>query len=185
MNESLSALLDGECSASELDHILDQWQRDPALRSHYSRLCMARDSAQGVRVRPGLDLAASVMAALDAEPSGAAVLPFRSRWTLPWKPLAGLAAAAALGGIAVLAIPPNTAKAPDLQGPDRIESVAAEPTAPEPEPRWAVLNDDASRQLQNYLMAYSQSRAQQGVGGTLGSARFAAYTEPRVSDRDP
>jgi hypothetical protein len=43
--------------------------------------------------------------------------------------------------------------------------------------RVAQLDDERQAQLRNYLMTYSQSRAQQGMNGTLGYARYAAYTD--------
>lgn len=42
--------------------------------------------------------------------------------------------------------------------------------------RWAQIEGDQARQLNNYLIDYSNYRSAQGVGGTLGYARFAAHT---------
>ena len=78
MRESLSALLDGECSATELDRILAELERDPALRQQFSRQCLARDSRMGTRVRSAdIAFADRVLAALQDEP--AVVVPFGDR----------------------------------------------------------------------------------------------------------
>jgi len=50
--------------------------------------------------------------------------------------------------------------------------------------RWAQIEDDQARQLNNYLIDYSNYRSVQGVGGTLGYARFAAHTADYRSQED-
>src|SRR5690242_8186134 len=99
MNESISALLDGECSPSELEQLLDQMERDPALREQFSRQCLARDSRMGTKVRSAsLDFSSKVIAALHDEQPGAVVVPFVARVRqVPWRAATGLAAAAAIG----------------------------------------------------------------------------------------
>jgi anti-sigma factor RsiW len=175
-DEDMSALLDGECSPQERDQLLTQIEQDPALRQRYARMVKARQVRRSALARPVTvpdDFADQVMAALPARPDPAqapADEPFS------WQPAAGLAAAAALGAVAVLALqavnpPPAATRA----------AMAATPPADGPAV-VAGLDDANARQLRNYLMAYSQSRAQQGMGGTLGYARYAAYT---VGNDDP
>lgn len=175
MKESLSALLDGECSAAELDQLLAEMERDPALREQFSRQCLAREARQGTRIRvPDLGFSSRVLAALQDEP--AVVVPFPERVRrLPWRAAVSLAAAAAVGAVAVLVTAP--------QG--RLEPAAGVPVAAAPEPVAAEapdteigqLDDEYERQLQNYMLAYSQSRGQQSVRGMLGYARYAAYSD--------
>jgi hypothetical protein len=186
MKESLSALLDGECSPSELDRLLSELERDPELREHFSRQCLARESRMGTRIRAArLDFSSRVLAALHTKPEGSAVvIPMGSRLRrLPWRTLAGLAAAAAMGAVAVLAVRPEAGSGiPGSQSaalsPDAVMPVSREPVAR----GFAELDDENARQLRNYLMAYSQSRGQQGVGSTLGYARYSAYTDSDRSD---
>ena len=180
--ESLSALLDGECSPSELDRVLRQLDQDPALRERFSRLSLAQDIRRGGRVQPvRAGFADRVMAALPERPGLASPAPVSARPPAQSRrrPLVALAAAAAVGGIALLAV---------LQPGPTVDPVAAPPApvaaapALEDDQRIAELDDENARQLRNYVMAYSQSRAQQGMGGTLGYARYAAYTDDRASD---
>ena len=78
MKESVSALLDGECSATELDQVLAELERDPALRRQFGRQCLARDARLGTRIRSAdLDFSARVLAALQDEPP--VVVPFAAR----------------------------------------------------------------------------------------------------------
>jgi len=187
MKETVSTLLDGECSDQELEQVLAEFERDPALREQFSRQVLAREAREGTRIRAAnLDFSAKVLAALhDAPVDEPVVVPFRARLRrLPWQTATSLAAAAALGAIAVLVVRPV---APDVQGPVATQTAAVPaesivPVATEPvETQFAELADEDARQLRNYLMAYSQSRAQQGVGSTLGYARYAAYTDARPS----
>lgn len=186
MKDQVSLLIDGECSDSELDQILAEMGRDPTLGQQFSRQVLAREAREGTRVRaPNLDFSAKVMAALDGVPSAepAVVVPFGDRVRrLPWRTAASLAAAAAVGAIAVLAVRPAGPGAPGVVATQSAEvsPAAIVPAAAEPvETQFAELADEDAVQLRNYLMAYSQSRGQQGVGSTLGYARYAAYTDAR------
>ena len=183
MKESISALLDGQLSPSEMDRFLAEFERDPELRRHLSRQVLAREARQGTRVRePDLDFSDRVLAALDASESPV-VVPFGDRVRrLPWRMAVSLAAAAGLGALSVLAVRP--AAEPVLgSGPLLAASVpAATPAVAQAQPvetGYAELDDENAAQLRNYLMTYSQSRGQQGVGSTLGYARYAAYTDDR------
>jgi negative regulator of sigma E activity len=184
-DEALSALLDGECPPAELDRLLDSMERDPALKARYSRMCLVRDSLRGGRAKAvEAAFASRVLAALDKE-AASTVVPFRPRRVAApdqvrgrfWRPLAGLAAAAALAAVAVFFWPAfSLAPAP--------QQVAAEKT----DLHWTELDAENARQLNRYLATYRQSRAEQGVGGTLSHARYAAYTadpaEPAPQERD-
>ncbi|MGQ0586329.1 MAG: sigma-E factor negative regulatory protein [Gammaproteobacteria bacterium] len=179
MNESLSALLDGECSPSELDRLLAELDRDPELRRQFSRLCLARDGRMGIRVRSAeLDFADRVLAALHTEePRVVVAIGDRIR-RLPWRMAASLAAAAVVGAATVLAVRPDPAGMPVAQPaiPAAGTLTAQQDSlAAEGETGFAELDDENARQLRNYLIAYSQSRGQ--VGSTMGYARYAAYTD--------
>lgn len=186
--ELLSALLDGECSAGELDRILAQIEKDPSLAARYSRMVMAREARAGVVRIADPGFAERVMSALDVNPlaAGGTVVEFPpSRWRAPrfLAPAAGLALAAGVGALAVLTQRPEAgAPLPATEvatgGP---ASGAAIPVstagAPESGARyWDQLEPDEVERLNAYLIAYSQSRAQQGMGSTLGYARYAAHT---------
>lgn len=186
-DESLSALLDGECSPQALDRALDELQRDPGLRRRLSRQFLARDALRGQPVRAAdPDFADRVTAALDTAPAGARVGPLAPRRPGPsWRYVVGLAAAAGLGALAVLVLRPG----PGSAAPSAIATLSAEVPAaavtPAADRRWSDLDDANRRQLRNYLIAYSQSRAQQGMGGTLGYARLAAYNDAAAHGSDP
>jgi negative regulator of sigma E activity len=180
--ESLSALLDGECSDQELDALLDALDRSPELKASWSRLHVAREARAGLPIRQ-VDICAAVMAQLDRAPDAARanVVELASRRKpLPWRPLAGLAAAASVaavavtlgfnfgtvqtagngGGIATAGLP-----APGLRD-------VALTSANEAPQGHAEIDDD----LRNYMIEHSNTLAERGVGGALSYARFAART---------
>lgn len=176
-DEALSALMDGECSQAELDRLLVAMEHEPALKARYSRLCLARDSLKGVRAKSAqLDFSSRVLAALEREPVSQ-VVPLRRARLLVWRPLAGLAAAAALAAVAVLAIRPQSTTPPAsghavVQSPDAVNH------------HWAELDADNARRLNHYLAVHSQSRVLQGVGGGLSYARYATLTlEPPLPEQ--
>ena len=186
MNEALSALLDGECTPSELDRLLAEFDRNPGLRRDFARMCVAREARMGTRIRkPDLDFADRVSAALQAdEPAVVVAIGDRVR-RMPWRMATSLAAAAAIGAVTVLAIRPNA-----MPGTPPVLPASTAPATlvaqGEPvETGYAELDDENARQLRNYLIAYSQSRGQQGVGSTLGYARYAAYTDDRPATAHP
>lgn len=83
-------------------------------------------------------------------------------------------------------VAPVTRSAPTAVGNGAtVQTVQTVATVPQTSPamtrqatqlRWAQIEDDQARQLNNYLIDYSNYRSVQGVGGTLGYARFAAHT---------
>lgn len=168
--ESLSALLDGECSPSELDRLLEEMARNPRLREHFSRLRLARDSRRGLRIRKArLDFADGVLAALDRSSARP-----RFRW------VHGLALAATLAGAAVLVMWPQPASQPPAVA---VSPPAATPVAIAAPADWAALDALSSHQLRAYLLRYNRARVQQGMAGTLGYARLAAYTADAPKDQ--
>lgn len=110
--ESLSALVDGECSDAELDRLLASLDDDTDLTQRWSRWHLRRDIAEGVNYSAAQPcICAGVMAALE-EPSKSGrvvdLAAFRRKLVaLPWKPAVGFAAAASMGAAAVLFLAPQ------------------------------------------------------------------------------
>lgn len=104
--EKLSALLDGECSAEELDRLLEDLDRSPDLKAQWSRLCLARDTMEGVRIRKDPScICAGVMANLDKAPAELAkpnVVELRRPRSMILKQAAGWAVAASVASVAML-----------------------------------------------------------------------------------
>lgn len=98
LDESVSAVMDGEADELELRRVLAAAGEDAALRERWARYQLARDVMHRQAVLPKLDLAAAVSAAIGAEDAAAPVArPARS-----WRHLGRFAVAASVT-LAVLA----------------------------------------------------------------------------------
>lgn len=185
VKDSLSALLDGECSGAELDCLLDELDRSPDLARQWSRLCLAREAAEGTQVRQEQPcICADVMSRLDAAPAGKVVelaprrAARRSLLATYWKPAVGLAAAASMGAAAVLLVQPDAqnelapypAPSGQLAGWTPAGGMALQPVVS------LEAEDVHADTLRQYLMDHSNAIAGEGMGGTLRYARFAAHT---------
>jgi negative regulator of sigma E activity len=182
--EHLSALLDGECSAEELDRLLNEMEQNPALKSQWSRMCRTRDLAAGIHIKADHPcICAGVMSKLDTQPQELPhpkVIELASRRKpFLWKPVAGLAVAASVATVAVLAGLNFSATQSHPAG--SIE--AAQPTPVYV--RQVAVNQVPDEDLDNYLIEHNNSLAEQGMGGTLRYARFAAHTAAYRTDGRP
>ncbi|MGQ0697785.1 MAG: sigma-E factor negative regulatory protein [Panacagrimonas sp.] len=183
VKDSLSALLDGECTGPELDRLLDELSCSPELGREWSRLCLTREARAGTRVTATQTcICAGVMSRLDESPAtpsvkvvDLAVVRAAKKFSLPskWKPAVAFAAAASMGAAAVLLVQPKSGTA--TVGSGQTELVWGGDRRPDVQP---VSNqDDAHAQmLRQYMMDHSSAVADEGVGSTLRYARFAAHT---------
>lgn len=196
-HDSLSALLDGECSAEELDRLLEEMERSPELKQAYSRLCLAREVAEGTRVAKDQPcICAGVMARLEVqEPASARVVDLDSRRRkaaarFDWKPWAGFAAAASVAAVAILvSMPPVGKQDGNAAGTALSNTLIPEVSAPQFAPisvpftrrsrdlRAVAYTPEQAAQLDelnNLMMEHSS--ADQGMAGTLRYARVAAHS---------
>jgi negative regulator of sigma E activity len=186
--DALSALFDGELTGPEMDRLLEELERSPELGRQWTRLCAIREAQAGTRITQGQRcICSDVMGRLDAEPvvnekvvdlavRRAATLGTRSRVAALWKPALGLAAAASVGAAAVLLVQP--ASQPGAGAPDQVASVPGDfrPLPVGNSDYRTVAQDDAhAAMLREYLMDHNNAIGDEGVGGTLRYARFAAY----------
>jgi negative regulator of sigma E activity len=197
-SEMLSAALDGECSAQELDQLLNELEKNPELKEQWSRLCLARDALTGARLGLRASICAEVMKAVGDEAPSTKVAAFAPRRRASfWRPVIGLATAAGVASVAFVlgyhspTVAPTgavTAQAQPPAGvvataaPAKAVTVAASSATPHVAPNagasgWeSVDQEEDARQLNNYLIDYSSYRSGAGMADTLGYARFAAHT---------
>jgi negative regulator of sigma E activity len=197
--ELLSALLDGECTPAELDRVLDEMQRSPELKDRFSRLCMAREVGEGIRIgRQQPCICADVMSRVASEPMLASPGPntvdldSRRRW-FRFKPLAGLAAAASVAAVAVLVSVPalrqepmtsaSAGLVPEAAAPAAFSQVSVPANRRRSDLRAVAFTPEQAEQmaeLNELLLEHSGAMAEQGVSGTLRYARVAAHARPAV-----
>lgn len=194
-DETLSAAFDGECTAAELDRLLDACGRSPALMQRFGRYCASRDARAGVYFNFDAEaLCSAVMTHIDP-PRHARVVALRARTRAALRPMAGLALAASVGALAtfsvyrfnlgtgVTALPGAAATA--AAGPSA-QVAQATPSASATNARWTQMDPSTARQLDDYMMEHASYRSEQGMGSALNYARMAAQDiQYRAADGSP
>lgn len=191
-NERLSAFVDGELEGPARDEIVDALYEDPELRRTWERFHLIGDAMRGTGPVPGADAVARNVSAALAGESVVRLKPRARRSRL--HPLAGLAIAAAIAGIAVLGLhrldgggvqPPQIAEvsrpetAAAVSAPDRSEvrvaSVAERSDGTEASRlQWSGVAPDAEARLNAYLVSHNEY-AGDGVRGVLPYVRIVGY----------
>jgi anti-sigma factor RsiW len=174
MKEKLSAMLDGEISASELGELLDAMRKDPGLRQQYGRFVRAQSSLHN---EDGPDIAAPVRARLDAEPT--ILAPGRKtsvRVPALGRVAAGLAVAATVATIAVGSlnwIAPGDESSPTLvaNAPEQVEYVRSGGT------RWQVQDKKLEDDLNVYLVEHGGYAGSSAMNGIRSYVKVAGYDE--------
>lgn len=178
IKEQISAFLDGELPTAEQQLLLERLRRDPALRVQWGRYRLIGDGLrQGLPPYVDLGLADRVMAELEAVPAhrggGAGRLA---------KSFAGLAVAASVAVVAVLAV--QQLEAPDTGGePARI--AAAPQALPPPQayvrvqqgPAWEATPPQPVSRLNEYLVNHNEYAASAGMPGVLPYVRIVGHEQ--------
>lgn len=182
IREQISAFLDGELPAAEQRLLLERLAREPELRAHWEHYQLIGDSLRK-SLPPHIDLglADRVMQALAPAPAHHARA--KSAFLRVLKPVAGLAVAASVAVVAVLAVQQTRSPAPG------IAQVAANlPAMPSPEAytrvqgvQWDnqgnVQPPQMSNQLNDYLVNHSEYAASGGMPGMLPYVRIVGYDQ--------
>jgi sigma-E factor negative regulatory protein RseA len=180
IKEQISAFLDGELPAAEQRLVLERLAREPQLRARWSCYQLIGDSLRkSLPTNVDLGLADRVMAELDALPAhhGAAT----GMLARALKPLAGLAVAASVAAVAVLAIQQvrtpepgsvQVAANPPVAGPAVYARAPVQTQAP-PELQSAQAND----RLNEYLVNHSEYAASGGMSGMLPYVRIVGHDQ--------
>lgn len=177
IREQISALLDGELPEAEQRLLLERLARDPELRAHWSHYQLISDAVHQT-LPPQIDIGLSdrVMAALDDQPT---YHQHAGGWAArAFKPLAGLAVAASVAVVAVLAV--QQARTPDA-GPVRLAENPSTPTLPAAARSDAALADArqsrAGNRLNEYLVNHSEYAASGGMPGMSPYVRIVGYEQ--------
>lgn len=190
IREQLSALADDELSEMERPLLLGRVQRDMTLRECLGRYQLIGEVMRGTGASVGTSIAQRVQNALtDDAPLMASQSaaqqesrPERERrrtgqqdvW---WKPLAGLAVAASVALVAVLAVTTERNNEPGTS------VIAVTHTTPKAtlvsdarEARWDRIEPQVEKRLSDYLVNHSEYAASRGVQGVMPYARVVSDT---------
>ncbi len=109
IREQVSAFLDGELPDSEAELLLRRLTRDSDLRQSFGRYALIGEAIRG-STSPAASggLCPPIKRAIDGEPISAAAPPARGREPRWWRPVAGVAVAAGVAAVAVVALQQRT-----------------------------------------------------------------------------
>lgn len=187
INESVSAFLDQELSPHDLQETLDRVLADETLRGVWDRYHLIGDSIRGEGVRlSAAGIADQVRAGLEVEPAILAIQGAKrsytgapSRWR---RPVAGVAMAASVAALALVALPLLTEREP---GADPV--LVTRPATPvSPQAPIQYVNSGATRwenletpeiesRLNRYLVDHSEYASSGGLGGVFPYTAFVSY----------
>ena len=180
----LSAMVDGEVAASEIDWVLRRLSRDSDARDRWERYHLISDMIQGhAPAMLDIDFAARIRAAIEAEPLPQPVARPLPAW---YKPVTGFALAASVALMALYGLklnqtdtlPPTApfaAAAPILSTPASslpVQTVAvAQPADLTSEPFGTRLN--------SYLVNHNGYASRNSMHGVLPYVRMVGYQPDR------
>ncbi len=175
-SEELSAWVDGELDEAEIPALLDRLAADPELQARWSRYHLIGDALDDHL--PPLDLsgfAGRVRRAVEAEPTVLAPGRVRLRRARQWlKPVAGMAMAASVSTLAILALQNHY-----QERPGAVPTVAEAGHSLPPsvtlasDDNEAPVPADVRRRLNVYLVDHSEYTSMNGLQGSLSFRRIA------------
>lgn len=195
INESLSALVDGECDELELRRVLNELEQDPECREKWLRYQMMsalmRDEAVAT-----VDLSRGIMQAIDGEPMDD-ITPLMTTIEQPkaaldtkadtpqrgWMSSVAVAASvtlAVLVGVRFYADVNDTATLAATTPATSVGNAVAVSTAPEMD---AQQLEQGQRMLQEYLLQHTEHAAMSSGRGMMPFARVATFE--RTGDAQP
>jgi sigma-E factor negative regulatory protein RseA len=193
VNEQLSACLDGELPAAELDLLLKRLERNPELREALGRYTAIGEALRNAKPAvASRSFADKVMAAVDQEPAAA-----RRRLRMPpallrsLRPVAGIGVAATVAAVAIFSVQ----RAGVTPAPVAANQPAAAPTAV-----VAQSDDDAASyivpsnttqsafvpatRLTNYVVAHSEYSSPLARRSVLTGVLSEDDSDPDIAAKD-
>ncbi len=176
--ERLSALIDDELSAAEVDSQVSALYADARLRASWDRYHLIGDALRGEPLdKDVLEVAQKVRERLVEEPTVLAPSRRRplQRYTLP---LAGEALAASVA-VMSLVIFPGLYGDVDPVSPRGAGPSALVQYADKPGTRWGIQQPEVESKLNDYLVNHQEYAPTSGMKGILPYAGFVSYEAGR------
>ena len=178
ISEQLSALVDDELDEVERPLLLGRLERDTELREILGRYQLISEVMRGAGQVATLGIAERVKRVLDQETT----LPAADKpkaGGLGWlKPIAGLAVAASVAVVAVLAVT-STRQPTDEMAPRLASTQDAAPTTRGGEQLWERIEPRIDKRMAAYLVNHNEYAASRGVQGVMPYVRIVGYENNR------
>jgi len=179
----LSALVDDELSVHELASVLNVASRDAEYRRVWERYNMIGDYIRGETGCTGLcDIADGVRTRLEQEPTLIAPAALRQQRVHQWvRPVTGVAIAASVAVVAILAAPTLINIASDSPPPlaATADRQPAQLYAERAGTRWNLNQPEVESKLNGYLVNHQEYVPAGGMKGMLPYATIVSYDSGR------
>jgi len=171
LKEKISAMIDGELDAAELNQVLDAMRSDSELRELYGRYCLAQ---AGLHDEVGMDVAGRIRGRLEVEPTvfapGAIRVPIQPRTR---KFVAGVAIAASVAAVSVFGLRwfGQESATPQLiaTAPEQADYIRASGT------KWSASDPGLENDLNTYLVEHGGYSGASGMNGLMSYVKVAGY----------
>lgn len=178
IREQLSALVDDELDEVERPLLLGRLQRDTQLRQILGRYQLISEVMRGAGQAATLGIADRVKRALEQD----AALPEADKPTSVgggWlKPIAGLAVAASVALVAVLAV--TSVREPLVESVPRVASTQNDaPATHGSKELWQRIEPRIDKRMAAYLVNHNEYAASRGVQGVMPYVRIVGYENKR------
>ncbi|MFQ5644496.1 MAG: sigma-E factor negative regulatory protein [Thiogranum sp.] len=175
IREQLSALADDELSDVERPLLLGRMQRDAGLRECLGRYQLIGEVMRGIADTTTLGVADRVRRVLQEDVSGQLPdAPQRENFNW-WKPLAGVAVAASVALVAVLAVSSlretATGSVPELASAQTVAPAMARVS----DGQWDRIEAGIDKRLSGYLVNHNEYAASRGVQGVMPYVRIVGF----------
>ncbi len=201
IREQVSAFLDGELPNTETELLLKRLTRDAELRESFGRYALIGDAVRGGNVRLSQGFSARINRSIDGGPAvgpAPALRPAASQW---WRPLGGVAVAAGVATVAIVALQQRAVTPSAAVTAQVIEAPAAKEALSYTVPATADVAGTVpgmmpAARLTNYVFAHSQYSSALGQSNVLsglltvaddadlGTPRAAGAKQADASPRD-
>jgi len=178
IGEQLSALVDDELDEIERPLLLGRLQRDTGLREILGRYQLISEVMRGAGQVATLGIADRVKRALEQDSTLPEMDKPNTAGLSWWKPIAGLAVAASVALVAVLAV--TSVRQPAVETAPRVaftENVA--PATGGSEELWERIEPRIDKRMAAYLVNHNEYAGSRGVQGVMPYVRIVGYEHNR------
>lgn len=180
LHEQLSALMDGELPDQEHELLIRRLKSDTGFQATWARYHLIGDALRnGLPSRLDINLADHINKKIDREPAlhQAAIRPHGFRFL---KPAAGVAVAASVAVMALIAVQQNNQQSPvDTLAPRLVQAPDTSNLYRVSGTRWNQAAPEVETHLNGYLVNHSEYSSNTNLQGMLNYARIAGYDSAR------
>ncbi len=188
VKEALSAIMDGEAGELETRRLLDEIERDEALRDTWDRFHLTRSAIAGDPL-DATDSADAIRRLWNAVDAGSGEESTETVETLPRRRPFGLRTGAAVLGVAAAAVLavwlyPVQDSGGERPPVDSVAQVGSSETLPAEHAAWDALSSEDRARAQTYLLQHLRRHSMANRAHPIPIAKLATYRPQSQPDRN-